>query len=433
MKAFFILVELFIPIFAGYILWKKKDLVIVYMPLFFFCDGIVDKTLPATINYLIFLGILVFLIFNNLKYLKSNPFSFLLVIYFMMLLPYSKDLNRIRPDFFAAIMVFTLIPLYIEVFKKYNRELIFEELANSSTLVLVFFVINTILSTFLKYNPLEMYGITSGVLYGRVYLTDFNILVFASFLVVRKGIKDKSLLHIALYLTTVFFVLLSFRRTAMALTVLGTIIVMIELLNFKQIKDFVLYGAIIALVSLVVVYYTGFLEVFWERYELRNLEERALGEEKRLMELDLMYKDFFVHFDYSPWFGYELFDYRGPNYGKGIFGDERPLHSDYATIAHSSGLIGLGLYLALVITTLLKIWRRTNSRADYLQFLLCLIAFGVFFITGRYTNAAFMTMMFALWSLPLGRRILGVKFESIPENGPEAVAFPKDLLSTQKG
>jgi O-antigen ligase len=414
MKAFFILIELFIPIFAGYILWKKKDLAIVYMPLLFFCDGLVEKSLPATINYLIFLGILGYLIFYNLKYLKSNIFSILLVLYFIMLLPYSKDLDRIRPDFIAAIMVFTLIPLFAEVYKKNQRDVIFEELAKASALILSVFVVNTILSTLLKYNPLAMYGITSGILYGNVYLTDFNILVFASFLVVRKGIKDKSIFHIALYLTTVFFVLLSFRRTAMVLTILGTFIVMVELLNFKQIKDFILYGAVIGIISLVVVYYTGFIDVFWERYELRNLEDRALGEEKRLMELDLMYKDFFVYFDYSPWFGYELFDYRGPNYGKGIFGDERPLHSDYATIAHSSGLIGLFLYLALVITSILKIWRRTHSRAEYLQFFLCFISFGVFFVTGRYTGAAFMGMMFALWTLPIGKKILGVKIETSP-------------------
>lgn len=412
MKFFFILIELFIPIFAGYVLWKKKDLAIVYFPLLFFCDGLVEKSLPATINYLVFLGMLGYLVFFNLKYLKSNIFSFLLVLYFTMLLPYSKDLTRIRPDFIAAIMVFTLIPLFAEVYKKYQRDVIFEELAKASALILSVFVVNTVFSTLLKYNPLAMYGITSGILYGNVYLTDFNILVFASFLVVRKGIKDKSLFHIILYLTTVFFVLLSFRRTAMVLTILGTVIVMVELLNFKQIKDFILYGAIIAIVSFVVIYYTGFIDVFWERYELRNLEERALGEEKRLMELDLMYKDFFVYFDYSPWFGYELFDYRGPNYGKGIFGDERPLHSDYATIAHSSGLIGLFLYLALVVTSILKIWRRTHSRAEYLQFFLCFISFGVFFVTGRYTGAAFMGMMFALWTLPIGKKILGVKIET---------------------
>ncbi|MCH6201732.1 O-antigen ligase family protein [Aquiflexum sp. LQ15W] len=411
MKVFFILTELFILIFAGYVLWKKKELVIVYLPLLLFCDGMIEKSLPATISYLIQVGMLGYLVFYNLKYLKSNIFSILIVLYFIMLLPYSKDLNRIRPDFVAAIMVFTLIPLFAEVYKKYPRDVIFEELAKSSTLILVFFIINTILSTLFKYNPMEMYGITSGILYGKVFLTDFNILVFASFLVIRKGIKDKSLIHIALYLTAVFFILLSFRRTVMALTILGTIIVMVELLNFKQIKDFILYGAIIGLVSLVVVYYTGFIDVFWERYELRNLEDRALGEEKRLMELDLMYKDFFVYFDYSPWFGYELFDYRGPNYGKGIFGDDRPLHSDYATIAHSSGLIGLILYISLVITATLKIWRRTFSRADYLQFFLCLMAFGVFFITGRYTGAAFMGMMFGLWTLPLGRKIVSKKIQ----------------------
>jgi len=411
MKPFFILIELFIPIFGAYIIWKKKDLAIVYLPLLYFCNGLVDKMLPATINYLVFLGMVGYFAALNLKFLKSNIFSILLVFYFVLLLPYSKDLNRIRPDFLAAIMLFILIPVIAEVYKKYSKDLIFEELAKSSTLILIFFVVNTILSTLLKFNPLSMYGITSGILYGNVYLTDFNILVFASYLVIKKGVKDKSPIHLSIYLTTVFLVLLSFRRTAMVLTILGTIIVMIDLLNFKQIKDFIVYGTIIALVSLVVIYYTGFIDVFWERYQLRNLEERALGEEKRLMELELMYKDFFVYFDYSPWFGYELFDYRGPNYGKGIFGDDRPLHSDYATIAHSSGLIGLFLYLALVSLAIFSIWRRTKTRNDYLQFIFCLLAFGVFFVTGRYTGISFMLMMFLLWFLPLGRNVLSVKWE----------------------
>jgi O-antigen ligase len=403
MKIFFLLIEIFIPIMACWVVWKKQEIGVVYMPFFFFLNDMIEKNLPATVNYLIISLLMIYFAFNNLPFIKRNIFSLLLIIHFFILLPNAKDLTRIRPDFFSSIVLFLLIPIIAEIYNKYGREKVFDELSKSAFLIMAFFIVNTILSTVLRYNPMEMYGITSGVFYGKVYLSDFNVLAFASFIVIRKGIKDKSILYILVYLATIFLVLLSFRRTAMALSILGTAVVMIELLNFKQIKQFIMYGFILGAVSLVIVYFTGFLEVFQQRYELRRLDDRALGEEKRLMELDLMYKDLFVYYDYSPWFGYELFDYRGPNYGKGIFGDERPLHSDYAVITHSSGLIGLVLYILMMYVAISSIWNRTYSKDDYLQFLFCLISFSVFFITGRFTKISFMVMMFMIWYLPLAR------------------------------
>ncbi len=392
------------PILALWVIWKKQELGIVYLPFFFFLNDMIDRNLPAMVNYFTVSMMVGYYLFHNLTFVKRNIFSLLLVIHFFILLPNAKDLVRIRPDFFASIVLFLLIPIIAEVYTKFPRERIFEELSKSSLFIMIFFIINTVFSTVLRYNPTEMYGITSGVLYGNIYLSDFNILAFASFIVIRKGIKDKSIIHIAVYIATIFLVLLSFRRTAMGLALLGTVIVMIELLNFKQIKQFIMYGFVLAVVSLVIVYSTGFLAVFQERYELRKLDDRALGEEKRLMELDLMYKDLFVYYDYSPWTGYELFDYKGSNYGKGIFGEERPLHSDYAVLIHSSGLIGLSLYLLMMFVAITSIWRRTNTKDDYLQFMFCMIAFCVFFITGRFSKISFMVMMFMIWYLPIARK-----------------------------
>jgi O-antigen ligase len=403
MKIFFILIEIAMPLLALWVIWKKKELAIVYLPFLFFLNDMIARSLPAMVNYFTVSMMVGYFLFHNLTFIKRNIFSLLLVIHFFVLLPNSKDVVRIRPDFFASIVLFLLIPIIAEVYNKYPRERIFEELSKSSLLIMIFFIINTIFSTVLRYNPTEMYGITSGVLYGNIYLSDFNILSFASFIVIRKGIKDKSLIHIAVYVAAIFLVLLSFRRTAMGLALLGTVVVMIELLNFKQIKQFIMYGLVLGIVSLVIVYSTGFLDVFQERYELRKLDDRALGEEKRFMELELMYKDLFVYYDYSPWFGYELFDYRGSNYGKGIFGEERPLHSDYAVLTHSSGLIGLSLYILMMFVAISSIWRKTNTKDDYLQFMFCMIAFSVFFLTGRFSKISFMVMMFMIWYLPLAK------------------------------
>src|SRR5690606_19079263 len=93
---------------------------------------------------------------------------------------------------------------------------------------------------------------------------------------------------------------------------------------------------------------TSFLDLFSERYELRDLDNRELGEEKRFLEYELIYSDMFVYQDYSPWLGYGLFD-SGGNYGKGILGT-RTLHADITSILHSFGFIGLTLYLLMFVT-----------------------------------------------------------------------------------
>src|SRR5690606_24449052 len=107
--------------------------------------------------------------------------------------------------------------------------------------------------------------------------------------------------------------------------------------------------------------------------------------------------------EYDPWFGHELSASNG-NYGKGSFGN-RSLHTDFGSIVHSSGLIGFGLYILMILTAFGSVWNRVKSIPDYLQFLFCLVCFGVFFITGRYSTISAMTLMFCLIYLPLGGSI----------------------------
>ena len=186
----------------------------------------------------------------------------------------------------------------------------------------------------------------------------------------------------------------------MVLTVLAAVIVFIELLNFDQILDFIKYGVVISLISLVVVYQTGFLSSFWERYENRKLDERGLENEPRLLEFEMIYKDMFVYYDYSPWFGYELFNSHG-NYGKGQLGT-RSLHTDFGTIMNASGILGFVLYLLMVFVAFYSAWKRTHSRADYLQFFFLLLAFLTFFMSGRWHIISAMSMMYSILYLPLG-------------------------------
>ncbi|AEL24491.1 hypothetical protein [Cyclobacterium marinum] len=403
MKAFFLLIELAIPLFLGYIIWKKGQLSILYMPVIFFCYAFIDRNLSAAISYLIYAVIIGFFIFNNPLFIKRNIFAVILILYYFFLLPNSRDLAEVRPIFFGAILVFFFVPLLSEVSRKYSREQLFGALSESALIVLILFIINVILSTIFRYMPTGTgyYGTTSGLLYGSLSLDNLNILPFAGYIVVRRGVKDKNLIFLMVYLVAAFFILLTFRRTVMLLVVLAPMFVMVELLNFRQFFEFLKYGFIITIVSSLVIYQTGFLDAFWERYENRKLDERGLEKEPRLMEFEMIYKDMFVYYDYSPWFGYELFASHG-NYGKGKLGT-RSLHTDFGTIMHASGIIGFTLYLLMVFTAFYSVWKRTKTREDYLRILFISMAFVIFFMSGRWHTISSMALMYGLLYIPLGK------------------------------
>lgn len=403
MSLFFLLIEVLVPVLALYLIWQKGDLSVVYLPFFMFCGDVIVRSFPALFEYLLFSALIIYYIYHNPTFAKNNFFAIILMIYFFLLLPFSKDLVAVRMYFFPAIWLFLLIPILAEVFRKYPRTWIFNELSKSAFLILVLFIANSVLSTLLNFNPRQQYGITSGILYGDLSLDYFNVLPFAAFVVFRKGVKDKNYLYIIIYLTAVFLVLLTFRRSVMGLCVLGAAVVLIELLDFKRIGDFLIYGVVISLVTAFVVYQTGFVELFWQRYEMRGLDNRPLVQEGRMMEFGLLYRDLFVYYDYDPWFGYELFASHG-NYGKNLFGD-RSLHTDFASIVHSSGLIGLLLYLAMVSVAFASTWKRTCSRGDYLQFFFICIAFFVFAMSGRWYTISATVMMYCLLYLPLGKHL----------------------------
>jgi len=401
MSYFFLFIEVLVPVFALYLIWQKGDLSVVYLPFFMFCGDVIVRSFPAFFEYLLFSALVLYYIYHNPAFAKNNIFAIILTVYFFLLLPFSKDLVALRMYFFPAIWLFLLIPILADIFKKYPRPWIFNELSKSALLILILFIVNSILSTLFNFNPRQQYGITSGILYGDLSLDYFNVLPFAAFVVFRKGVKDKNFLYIIIYLTAVFLVLLTFRRSVMGLCVLGTLVVLIELLEFKRIGDLLVYGVIICLVTAFVIYQTGFLDLFWQRYEMRGLDNRPLVQEGRMMEFGLLYRDLFVYYDYDPWFGYELFASHG-NYGKNLFGD-RSLHTDFASIVHSSGLIGLLLYLSMVFVAFASVWKRTFSRDDYLQLFFICIAFFVFAMSGRWYTISSTVMMYCLLYLPLGK------------------------------
>lgn len=403
MNIYFLLLELFIYIFVVYLFLKKKELSILYLPVLFFADTVITNPLvPAVIFYAVISLLLFRIIKENTSFLNNNIFSGLIILYFLILITRSKNLSVIKGELlFNVMFLFMSLPLIISVYKKYSREVIFKELSQSAFFILLIFITNVTLSTLLNYNVHFMYGISSGILYGNLYATDFNILSITVFLVVLSFLEKKNIIYTLVFLLSLCFIGVSLRRTVMAMSLLGVVFSVLLVLRHNM-KRVIIFGSFALLIGGLIAIKTDLIATFNERYELRKLDDRDIEEEKRFIEYELLYDDMFVYGRYSPWFGFELLNSAG-NYGGGIFYD-RTLHGDLTSIVHSSGIIGLCLYILMVISAFSRAFKAAKTRNDKILTLFCLIDFVTYTLSGRYTEYGGMLLIFLAASLPLAKK-----------------------------
>ena len=400
MTPFFLFVE--IVCFFGlsiYCLLKKSELALFYMPVLLFVDKIITTPNPAFAFYGLLTLTVLMLIKKSGLFFRNNIWAILLAIYFLILLTQSSDLVLIRPYAFSTIWLFLLIPVIPALYQKIPRDVVFNELSKGSFLILVLFIANSIFSTIYKYAPTEMYGFTSGILFGNLWNTAFNVLPLALFVVFLKGVSERKLLYILVSVVSFFFIMLTLRRTVMGLSALGGMIVLLTMMSQQKAKMVFLTGSLVLVTGYIIYNNTDFLQEFKDRVEQRKLDERELSEEKRFIEYSLLYDDMFIYHAYSPWVGYELFNSAG-NYGKGILA-ERSLHGDIPNLIHSSGLIGLALYLLMSITAFWQAIRAAKRYQDILIVVFCALTFLVYTVTGRYTEVAATLLLFLILMLPM--------------------------------
>ncbi|WP_186756784.1 O-antigen ligase family protein [Echinicola salinicaeni] len=361
----------------------------------------INPVAPASLHYLLTSLLIGKIIYYHPNFLKNNIFAVLLALLYLFLLHKTSDFVFIRPYMFSVISLFIFIPLTPEVYKKYNRPELFQELYKSSIIILVLFVLNALASTASGYAPTEMYGITSGLLFGNQDTTYFNILAFTFFAAIYRLISHKRPIELIIFIIALSFIMLSLRRSVMGLSALAVLTMLIILVLRGKVDKVIGFVLLSVFAGAIIFFSTDFIQEFISRYELRKLDERELAEEKRFFEYDMLFKDTFISYDYDPWLGYGLFDSPG-NYGKGAFGD-RSLHGDLTNIFHSTGIVGLLLYLSMIATAFVQALMRVKSSTDLLIICFCAIAFGIYTITGRYTQVDNMLMMILLLMLPLGK------------------------------
>ena len=399
MGIFFLLVELLSYAFATFLFIKKKELAIIYIPVLNFSNVIIDQVLPKFVYTAVVTGLIFYAIYKNQSFYRKNIFSIILVFYFLVLLTQSIGAPEIKwPHIFSVLWLFLIIPLISAVYQKYTRDVIFKELTNAAFILLILFIANTLVSTKFKFSPNEMYHITSGILYGNLYAAGFNSLAIALFIVLLRIVNERNIGYILVFVVSFLFVMLSLRRSVMGLSLFGVVVAAFALVTQAKVKMLIFFGFIIVVMG-VIFLNSSFMDQFQERVELRQLDDRSLDEEKRFFEYDLLYTDMFVYKRYSPWFGFELFNSSG-NYGGGVFA-ERSLHGDIPSVAHSSGIIGVLLYISMVITAFGRAFRAAKTNFDKLVIGFGALAYFTYTGTGRLTELSSLLLIILVISLPL--------------------------------
>lgn len=384
-----------------YIFYKKRELTVVYLPMFFFARSLTEFFyIRAIIWYFLVILIIGFacMVVNPLR--RINLFSVALFVYFTGLYIFSHSMSETRVYYFTMFCFISIFMIAPNLYARHGRDVILENLYKMSFCVLVIFVVNSLYSTTTGYAPYAIYGRTTGILYGNMGPTEFMLIPVVLFVYLLFRARRPSALHLAMGFLGFAFVLLSFRRTvgfAAILAVLAFFVLLLLQGNKRQL--FSTAGMIAAIVTLTLIF-TDLDQQFGERYESRFSDRELIeGDEGRFTDHEMTYKDLFVYERYSLIFGYGFFNSSG-NYAGGSRGS-RSLHPDIPVLLHASGILGLGLYFAMIGYGFRQSVRASKTYQDWVVLGFCAAVFATFTFSGRITEAAYATGIALVLLLPL--------------------------------
>lgn len=401
------ILEVFLYVAALYLFFKKQDLIILYLPLLFFTRNLIDEFF---VRQLIWYGLVTLaLIFAAYRagFIKNlNLAAVLLFVYLTILYIFSSSLSGTRSTYFSMVCFIASFVILPNLYEKYGKEAIWSELSRMALGILLIFVVNTLLCTATGYAPYQIYGRTTGVLYGNMGPTSFMALPIALFIYLSHNTDRTSIIRIVVSILALGLMILSFRRTVQFAAILAVLSYLSLLTLEGGKKRFALTALAMVLIGGLAFTFTGFQVQFNERYESRFGEEEFVAtDEGRFTDHTMVFEDMFIHGRYSMLFGHSFFNSAG-NYAGGSRGD-RPLHPDIPVILHASGTIGLVLYAIMVVRGFRQSLRSSYVATDKVIWFFCLGVFSIYTFSGRITEASYSLALAALLFFPVaGRREL---------------------------
>jgi O-antigen ligase len=361
---------------------KYRDDSILYLPLLFVVLEIFRVILElhgSIVGYNINIIILLILVIvlhqrDRVKIIYILPLIiYIIMVIYLVLRIDVTDINSISRYLLFILLLYII--LLVSNIKKELDGIVFKRGIYASIAVSVIYVI---ICSILKIGPNHYdTGIIYGFAYEQWYMMSLWGIILVHFI---KSDSNKRYFNIFLFIVILVIVVLTFRRTALLIMLLGSLLYIININSVKQITIMILLLLFILLGN---HYFSkALLQI---RYvEQENITE--LEDESRFLEIYTSYETL-SNIDKGFVYGYgSLFN----EYGKyGFPNIERGIHGTYTRVWFGSGVIGLLLFVSYLLSILYLIFISSFKKINYKRLgLILLIAYIIAAIPGASGQGA---------------------------------------------
>lgn len=291
--------------------------------------------ITALIRGLVFGIFLATLIIKSFKYTTKTNYQkkyyiqFVSIIgvilfYWLILIPFSSNMSNSLREYARIAVILMALPAGYALGAIYIKpDELFRKLNKASVFVLIIATINIVIANIFKINQIAYTSFvsfyTGGIQLNQWYTLPLAMLYIAGYKMIY--LKSKfSIFERALIFLSFLWVMLSWRRTAFLVLVIGILL----LIYYNRISlKLIINLAIISFIAFLIIGST-FLTIYEGR---KKTIDKGLEEEGRFIETEWVHEKIYSFEDVNTsLFGTEIFNTPG-NYLDGIFGD-RPMHVD---------------------------------------------------------------------------------------------------------
>ncbi len=376
----------------------------VFFVLFDMIDGFYeDQQIFTAFRYIVPLLLCVAFIIKNSALKKADIGLIILLLYLLILLPFSNgDILISLRTLFALSITFLLIPIGRSLGKRAD---IISEFEKFNRFLLIILPIYVIIANIFKFGESYSEAFTTGFLVtSRMYVTPIIMFLAIHYLITNK--KSSAWLKgidIVFIILNMGVLIINTRRTALAMIALALVIYTI--LNRRLILKMAIF--ILFLFTALMLSYPLYDEML-----TTQLEKRARIQDLETYDEEGRYLEAFYIYDYHTrkqslsevLFGSSLFD--TTDFGGRYFGRDRAIHSDINMVFYSTGIVGILLFGILFYQYFFLRNTKINKGHKVLYFPI-LMMFLIVLLPGRFIG----TMTFAplLMFLLAGTKASGLK------------------------
>jgi len=329
------------------------------------------------ITVFLIVGYLLLRLHKRKDFFKEMSLVLVFLFYSYARIPFGDDLVSLITKSLGLTSGLLLIPISALIVKEESS---FYKLNNSLISSLIIYVTYLVTASIFKFGPNHYdTDIIYGLRFEQYYLGSIAIVMMPVILNCNKW-RKKTLIFLSII--TFIILVLTLRRTAVIIVILGLVVYFTFLpQKRKRISNILGFVSIILIVG--TIFFNSSISDYRSTQYSRDYE---IEEEGRYIEMDLVLQTLTSPNNNMLIFGSGKFFNDKGEYG--FRNDERPIHGAISKILFGAGLVGVGLFLLIFIRKVLKAYkfRIISHQTNYSKYRALLISLIAVFLAVTFTG-----------------------------------------------